>query len=120
MHGVEVRQHENSAVGRSPAGACDQVIAEPIAAGYALEPGAGALVGVLDMIDHAVDGLGNRGRALDLDPAADLGQHVSRVEFRFSHSIPLALRAYVALAISLMADRMAATTWFWPRVNCVW
>src|SRR5215472_8703185 len=132
MHGVEVRQHENGAVGRAPARARDEVVCKTGAAGDAFEPGAGPPVGALDVIHHAVNGLGNGGRTLDLDPAAKLGEHAIRIELRFTHSValpspspppfPLPLppsSAHAAVAISLIAARRAATTRFWPRVNCV-
>src|SRR5262244_4029767 len=136
MHGVEVRQHENGAVGRAPARARDEVVCKTGAAGDAFEPGAGPPVGALDVIHHAVNGLGNGGRTLDLDPAAKLGEHALGIELRFTHSValpppplphphlpppPLPLppsSAHAAVAISLIAARRAATTRFWPRVNC--
>src|SRR5215472_16479172 len=88
MHGVEVRQHENGAIGRAPARARDEMVCKTVAARDAFEPSAGPPVGALDVIDHAVNGLGNGGRTFDLDPAAKLGEHALRIELRYSHAIP--------------------------------
>src|SRR5262249_29243288 len=89
MHGVEVGEHENATVGATPARACDQMVCETVAAGNAFELGASACVGALNVVDHTVDGIGNRGWAFDLHPAANLGEHSHGIELRFVHSAPL-------------------------------
>src|SRR5262249_9821962 len=54
VHGVEVRQDQNSAVGRPPTRMRDKVVTKTVAAGDAFEPGAGAVVGMRCVIDHVV------------------------------------------------------------------
>src|SRR5262245_16236844 len=62
MHGVEVRQYENASIRGAPRRACDEMVAKTVAARKAFETRAGAQVGALDIVNHTVDGLGNRCR----------------------------------------------------------
>src|SRR6516164_8385964 len=118
MHRVEMRQYEDAAIAHTPARARDQVIAETVAARNTLEPGARTPIGLLHVVDHAVDRLGQRGWALDFDPCADLCEHARRVEVRLFHPIPRCA-IHATLSTNRRAARMADTTRFWPRVSCV-
>src|SRR5262249_17478683 len=88
VHGVEVRQDQNSAVGRPPTRTRDKVVTKTVAAGDAFEPGADAVVGMLDVIDSVFCALGTRGGALYLARARGLGKHALVMDLGLAHAAP--------------------------------